>query len=1671
MKQDIVLNLYSNDKASSVIRLTEEANSEQASTVNTSSKVQGPDGVIYDMDQLKDYVEASVDYIEKITRGYLHPFLSKLIRCFTFAVPTMMTDGVFIFMNPGFTKQLVDSCNGSLLGVAFVLIHEIYHNLFQHFDRVREQPQVYTPYDADLVNAAQDYEINWIITQTMEDPRTEDEYDPNDPLDSNPYELDANGNLTSVKNLIFKNIVKQIGAGLLDAKYAGWTAEDIYQDLIKHPGMTSVPPKKMSATINHTTSNSQVSPVNGKTPPGPDEVDVTYNLDPDERTGYEDGWAQAITELRAKGILESIEISKSHFMRIMEAAVSGDPSYDKGFDNGYQSCMKTVQTMLENAKQKAQASQNGQHQPKINPVNTPPHCDKPILKNVSDPNNPKDGDAAGKNPSTSNSNNQGQGSSQQGGSSQNDKSDSSIDPGDIQDIIDQVSKIAQAGGVNSNGSSQSQASQDNAGVAQADGDYTGKDEFTSGAHVISQEEGAEIAQHAGITMDEIMKNGNDGKSVFDNDSLVQNSLKQINKILDISLNKRKQPAGHPGRGLSDKIQGILTDIGRTTIDWKDELSSYFSGRTKQEWIGYNNNYIWDDRYEDLEDYDEPDALDKILIFLDTSGSMMSSTADVAKCIHNIKDIIRDTDAIAAEIYLFADGIYYGAPLDVSNITDNYDTYHIKLPIRSGGTSYMQIFKVVQQHIDEGDAPDCVVVMTDSDIYSSFSEFPTNFEYADNFVFLIVDDSAPKKLPFGDVIYVSSEDFKKVAKHTALNESSFVKSNVMNMKKCMNRKIHMLSEGGFKMPVKIAAAAADAPADGTTAVSSVDPIKHKHTVTSASVIKANLNAIKQNSDEWRKRRESIKAEIKKQASHSNVDLFRKIFVTLDDSNISITAGDVVILVSDNATIDIYGNIFLYGDNMCAAWDKFFDDIFAMAEYFTFGTMFGNFTIGMCATRKTLPMHMPMHIHCNINILNMPKLITLRNLPTANVVNVQNCPNIPQVELDEVGAVTESAKAIKKTGIATIVESRIAAARKFKALNESILNEDVLNEDFNSTKLAKIFSDMTGSKNEKTAQLTEVSKANRDILSKIDQDVVPIMWSEITDDMITETRPEFDARAKACLERRDQNTTNDWGLRIVCDEDGKIMLIITGDNRSMKNPDSNKEFDKYLYDWTNGKSWLYVDLDLINLINSRADMIANARMGFSIYANAVCNLHIVAPDVKYPDSPLLLTNMSNMQAKVNNSYIVQFNHPYSKNYWQVLKNKHLYTNFTSGEENAEIKKYYNDVLLADPADMSLLDSTLATAQNAIDTFKPLHVDYTKSSLSRINKVNVITDNSALGYHIDGMVVATAELVPDKLVVIYDIDSKHGSRAQRLPGDATASLGSINPYDKDIIKNGYFDIEKNRENDEIEKAKFGFLNNTRKRRIIQNARKNSIIGSYVSDKGLNDPRLRALDAKEYLFTSNTERRTESVFTTINDMLSAINTRFMNTSTQYDSIYATIADRSKRSEISDRFDDLKDLIATYMHAGNNLLKQIRIADSLEARSITSKRTVGTVSRGYRDTISSQLADAFDDLQKSFRNLVSAEYDISIIEDRLYKAKVMKVEDYFAKDKEDLQIKADASFVHRDPDLYKTSDSMKYYENRDKKNRAECVRSLTVGLDALVSGYSYIINAISDLRSYLKNI
>jgi predicted metal-dependent peptidase len=812
----------------------------------------GPDGTRYDPKYICSVVEDSINIINSINEGVIKDFLAALPFVYTFEIPTMATDGKHIFMNPGFIVELLAYCDGSPIGVAFVIIHEVYHNLFKHAEREAADPGKFT--DHRKCNRAQDYEINWVIEHSYPDRSYDSEAEAN--ADGETL-LDENGN----RKQLFTGITNTC-KGLFDEKYRSNTWEEIY-DMLDNKEEEEEEPQ---------------------------ETDIEIDYSDDFKEGMRDGAEDALRILRAQGLVESVSLPFRlliNMTMLNEAKVVMKGTYDDGYKEGYKRVMDAIKGLL-NGQQGGGGGGNKGSQPKevkidgmptIKPkFNIPPMQGQ--SKNNAGPSNPPielpkssqqggEGDSkdsadkntqdqlGGKHTGTGSSNisqnNPGQQNQQgqqpggnggsQGGQSQDGQQNQSGDGnGGGGQGGDQNGQQGQGAGSGSASGSQDgqqggqqgggqgggsqngqqgdhtgtggngQMSTDEAkqkmskisntslgdkdGKAQvigiAKGGYSGRGGTAAGNHVISEDDGRKLASNAGHD------DGSDGEAYagksdpFNDKNAVLKALAGLKKA-SIVLGSN----GTPGCGLIDNIGDVLVSLYEPTIDWKKMLKRYMKGyMIKMQDVGYSKKGIIYGRYNRFKDR-EGESARRILICIDTSGSVVYSGDYLQHIVANVAEITCNLGIRTTNVIQFSDGVYKDTEFTMKNVPPA-SQFAIKAD-KSGGTSFMPVFNYIKKNYTDAHKPfQAVIFFTDDDVYSCRLEDPNNIRWSNRVIWMVLS-KGEHPLPYGKTINIGPDDFKKQLSFETTDfetedeseELELENTNESINRNCMNREFIVL----------------------------------------------------------------------------------------------------------------------------------------------------------------------------------------------------------------------------------------------------------------------------------------------------------------------------------------------------------------------------------------------------------------------------------------------------------------------------------------------------------------------------------------------------------------------------------------------------------------------------------------------------------------------------------------------------------------------------------------------------------------------------------------------------------------------------------------------------------------------------------------------------------------
>ena len=1162
----------------------------------------GPDGTVYDTKQIVALVNTACDLLTDISQGTITEFLVALPIIYTFQVETMATDTEYIYINPGFVLKLLDDCGGSPAGIAFVLLHEVYHNVFMHHAREAADPKRFS--DHDKANAAQDYEINWVIEHSFPDMRNDLEWDHDDPDDS-PFEADG-----VTRKQIMEGVTKACN-GLIDPKYANMVWEDIYDMLDTAPE----------------TSNEDEPEIN----------EIT--MSDDFNAGYKDGWNDAIRELRAKGLVESVKYLGNFLdevCRALNESFNKANDYDAGYSTGYDMAMKAYDMVMK-------GGGGGGPQPplppvidRLNPIDgldtmTPKNApsstggkSSPIPADPNIPINVKGNGNGGNSKQGPQQNSQSQGNSQSsgGGSSQGQDNSQGTDSqggngqGGQQDNngpqgTDSQGGNGQGGQQDNNGPqgtdsqtgdvqngqqdnpygpdgvpggkrTTSQELQDQArksgktsiNVGICDGNFSGKEDAANGQHNISKDRGKTIREQAGI------KDGNDdprysgkAKNPFTDPKSIGHKIAKIGQ----------QPG--QGRGPAAHVIDQINKVFSPKIDWKEEmrnrLDACFSSLQDAGWSKKALSY---DAYTRFDDW-EGNSLENLIIMVDTSRSILEDDY-LNQVITEMMTIGEEVNPACIDLVLFCDGVYYNHKFE-----DKYKSGAIKTKfehnIHSGGTTYMECFKYIDtEYIKKGEDFACCIIFTDTDVCYSRLPKKSDLDWdpgsatdddAKLLWFVLNDDpSRNLNLPYGGKIEMTHDDFLK-----SLNES--VKPNIVKIpRRYIMKKTQNINEAGYFKSIdkmKAQALADEIPAAKTP----VDAAS-----TSSEEVPVVPVRKKKQYDPLRRRAEIIRDLRMGGSLEDFKDSIRKWIKTHTNINPDNYEGWSPRVYDVEITDELYINIKNGRDLVITG-----DDLGSVESFISFNELSGNLTVGGNRYLTQLPgCFLGAKVAKDFICINMPNLKTLMGAPLkvgGNYIltgckNLETLDGAPMSTDDFSGvfmsdtkfsnddfyetiengglmkdsdyvlatdAVRESVKSRKN--VEAIVESRIALGKKYASAYS-------LNEAFSSRILSRL------AKNPN-------NRAALDTMKKMQ-----VFWSEIPDEIIT---PVYGSVTKVIQARRVVNKdTSKFGITICCDNNDNISVIGTGDNQG---------------DWR-GNTWLYLNSNVLPLIKKRAQLVFTANAGY-------------------------------------------------------------------------------------------------------------------------------------------------------------------------------------------------------------------------------------------------------------------------------------------------------------------------------------------------------------------------------------------------------------------------------------------------------------------------------------------
>jgi predicted metal-dependent peptidase len=248
--------------------------------------------------------------------------------------------------------------------------------------------------------------------------------------------------------------------------------------------------------------------------------------------------------------------------------------------------------------------------------------------------------------------------------------------------------------------------------------------------VMAKSLGEKIAQASGYTPGEY-------KAGTNNDGTWENNGRKMLKDIENGVGV--------GSGQGKSLIDVLGRMYKASVDWKKELKRYVADALApetEEYLGkkkYLPSPTFPLRYGERNKYD---AIEKIIVAVDTSGSMSSDM--LQRIVDEITGIIFAKKVNEIVIIPFDDGIYDNL---VQTVKPGAKIASIKAT--QGGTNFQKPLDYIKEKFK--DRVNLCIFMSDGG-----APPPARPKYSNKFIWIIYDDYNWKQ-PFGRLIKLSSKD--------------------------------------------------------------------------------------------------------------------------------------------------------------------------------------------------------------------------------------------------------------------------------------------------------------------------------------------------------------------------------------------------------------------------------------------------------------------------------------------------------------------------------------------------------------------------------------------------------------------------------------------------------------------------------------------------------------------------------------------------------------------------------------------------------------------------------------------------------------------------------------------------------------------------------------------------
>jgi predicted metal-dependent peptidase len=249
--------------------------------------------------------------------------------------------------------------------------------------------------------------------------------------------------------------------------------------------------------------------------------------------------------------------------------------------------------------------------------------------------------------------------------------------------------------------------------------------------VIDETLGKEIAKKSGYSEQE------SGKDARASEIWEQNSRQMLERI-------EKTPEYGSGKG--KRLVDLLARIHRGAVDWKSVLKRFVAralSPEKEQRLG-NKKYLWNPDYIKYGERSKFNAINKIIVAVDVSGSMSQDT--VLTIINEINNIIFSKKVREIQVIFFDDGV---DEKSVQKIKNKGSKPWIPKDVDSGGgTNFQKVLDWVHDNLKN--RVTLMVFFTDGG-----AEMPKKPPYANKFIWMVYDNPRFSQ-PFGKIIHLQTE---------------------------------------------------------------------------------------------------------------------------------------------------------------------------------------------------------------------------------------------------------------------------------------------------------------------------------------------------------------------------------------------------------------------------------------------------------------------------------------------------------------------------------------------------------------------------------------------------------------------------------------------------------------------------------------------------------------------------------------------------------------------------------------------------------------------------------------------------------------------------------------------------------------------------------------------------